>query len=86
MGIRNRLRKLEEKFRDRGPRLGEVQAALGRTTERARAKLCGGGVDEAQRVRDRDTVERWVKAEGADLDNEAQRAQQKLWNVDRARE
>jgi hypothetical protein len=39
MGIRNRLRKLEEKFRDRGPRLGEVQAALGRTTERARAKL-----------------------------------------------
>jgi transposase-like protein len=43
-------------------------------------------VDEAQRVRDRDTVERWVKAEGADLDNEARRAQQKLWNVDRARE
>jgi hypothetical protein len=30
MSIRDRLRKLEERFRDRGPTLDEVQAAWGR--------------------------------------------------------
>jgi hypothetical protein len=31
-----------------------------------------------------DTIERWAKAEGADLENEAQRAKEKLRHVDRA--
>jgi len=41
---------------------------------------------EAQRTRDRDTIERWAEAEGVGLENEAQKAKQKLMNVDRARE
>jgi len=44
------------------------------------------GVDEAQRSRDRDTVKRWAEAAGTDLENEAQRAKQKLRNVDRVRQ
>jgi len=48
-------------------------SAVGRTiTERAKAKLRGEIVDEGQRTRYRDTVERWAKAEGADLENEAE--------------
>jgi hypothetical protein len=42
-------------------------------------------VDEVQQVRDRDAIERWAKAEGADLENEAQRAKQKLSRVNGAR-
>ena len=57
----------------------------GRITKSARAKLRGEPY-ENRREDDRDTVERWAKAEGADLENEAQRAKQKLRNVDRARE
>jgi hypothetical protein len=34
-------------------------------------KLRGEAVDEGQRVRDRDTIERWAEAEANDLDNEA---------------
>ena len=36
-------------------------------------------------MRDRDTVERWAEAEGVDLEGEAERAKEKLRNVDRAR-
>jgi hypothetical protein len=43
-------------------------------------------VDEVQRARDRDAIERWAEAEGADLENEAERAKAKLRSVDRARE
>jgi hypothetical protein len=77
-------RSLEETFRDREPMLAEVQAAWGRMAERAGAKLCGEDVDEGQRIWDRDTVERWATAEGADLETEAQKARQKLMNVGRA--
>jgi hypothetical protein len=38
-----------------------------------------------RREGDRDTIERWARAEGTDLENEAQKAKQKLRNVDRAR-
>lgn len=44
------------------------------------------GLYEDRREGDRDTIERWARAEGADLDNEAERAKAKLRNVDRARE
>jgi hypothetical protein len=39
--------------------------------------------DEGQRARDCETVERWVRAGGVDLESEAQRAKAKLRNVDR---
>jgi hypothetical protein len=42
------------------------------------------GMDEEQWDRDRDTIQRWTKAEVADLENEAERAKAKLRNVDRA--
>ena len=84
MGIRDRLRRLEERFRDRGPTLDEVRDTWGRITERARAKLRGEPVAEEQQVRDRDTIRRWQEAEGVDLENEAHRAKQKLRTVDRA--
>jgi hypothetical protein len=45
--------------------------------------LSGESADEGQRTRDRDTIERWAKAEGADLENEAERAKAKLRSVDR---
>ena len=56
----------------------EVQAAWVRVAKRAGAKLHGQNVEEAQRTRERDTVVRWAKAEGTDLENAAQRAKQKL--------
>jgi hypothetical protein len=40
---------------------------------------------EERREEDRDAIERWAKAEGADLENEAQRAEQKLSRVNGAR-
>jgi hypothetical protein len=40
---------------------------------------------EDWREQDRDTVEKWARAGGVDLDNEAQKAKQKLRNVDRAK-
>jgi hypothetical protein len=43
-------------------------------------------VDEDLREQDHDTVERWAEAEGVDLEGEAERAREKLRNVDRARE
>ena len=41
---------------------------------------------EGGREEDRAAIERWARAEDADLENEAQKAKQKLRNVDRARE
>jgi hypothetical protein len=42
-------------------------------------------VDEAHMTRDRDTIERWLRAGGVDLDGEAERAKVTLRNMDRAR-
>jgi hypothetical protein len=42
-----------------------------------RARLRGESVDEDQRVHNRDTVDRWGRAEGKDLENEAERTRQK---------
>ena len=78
MGIRDRLRRLEDRFRDRGPSPDEVNAVFSRLAEAARARLYGEPVDEDQRTRDRDTVEHWQQAEGIDLRTEAERARQKL--------
>jgi hypothetical protein len=86
VSIRKRIEALERRFRDRGPSLEEVGAAFQRIAKSARAKLRGDSVDENQRAKDRDTVDRWEKAEGVDLENEAQRAREKLEAVDRARE
>jgi hypothetical protein len=43
-----------------------------------------GELGRTQRTRDRDTVKRWAKTAGVDL--EAERAKEKLRNMDRARE
>jgi len=59
--VNDRLRRLEQRFRDRGPSPEELSAAWGRVAERARAKLRGEGVDEGHRARDRDTVRRWER-------------------------
>jgi hypothetical protein len=40
--------------------------------------------NEGTRARDRDTVNRWARAEGTDLETEAERAKAKLRNVDQA--
>ena len=81
MGVRDRLRRLEDRFRERGPTLEEVQDAWARIAESARTKLRGEPAEEDQR--DRDTVDRWQRAEGVDLDTEARRARQKLLDVGR---
>ncbi len=81
MGIKDRLRKLGDHFRDGGPSLEEVSASFARIAGYARAKLRGEDVDGDQR--DRDTVDGWARAEGADLESEAQRAKQKLRDVGR---
>jgi hypothetical protein len=54
-----------------------------RAAERARTKLHGREEGEGQRARDCHTVGRWAEAEDTDLENEAQRAKQKLRSVDR---
>ena len=41
---------------------------------------------EERRGEDHETIERWARPEGADLENEAQRAKVKLRTVDRTRE
>jgi hypothetical protein len=54
MGIRDRLRKLEERFHYLRPTPDEVQSAWGRAAESARSKLLGEGVDlgaEAERAK-----------------------------------
>jgi hypothetical protein len=82
MGIRDRLRRLEERFRDGGPTLEEVRDAWEGITEGARAKLRGQPVPyEDRRRQDRDTIERWAEAEGVDLEGEAERARQKLLSM-----
>ena len=48
-----------------------VRDAWGRTTEGARAKLRGEPPPEGEQARDRDTIERWARAEGVDLEGEA---------------
>jgi hypothetical protein len=84
-----RLRRLEERMARLGvPSLDEVGAAFGRVAEHAKARFRGEPdvPYEHQRKQDRETIERWAKAEGVDLENEAQRAKQKLRNVYRVRE
>jgi hypothetical protein len=81
MGIRDRLRKLEDAFRDRRPTLDEAQHAWERITANARARLRGESVDEEQRAWDREVIERWQRATCADLEGEAEKARQKLVDV-----
>lgn len=89
MSLEDRIRRLEEKMaRLDVPSLEEVGAAFGRVTERAKARFRGedGVPYEQRREEDKGTIERWAKAEGVDLDTEAQRAKQKLIRVNGARE
>jgi hypothetical protein len=86
MGIRDRPRRLEERVRDRGPRLEEMQAAWGRTRKRSRAKLRGEPAPEGKLAQDRDVIDSWARAEGVDLEGEAELGREKLRTVDRARE
>ena len=53
----------------------EIRDTWGRITKSAKAKLRGEPLAEGEQTQDRDTIERWAKAEGADLENEAQRTQ-----------
>jgi hypothetical protein len=48
MGIRDRLRRLERGFRDRGANLEEVNVDFKRLVQDAKAKLYGKSVDEDQ--------------------------------------
>ena len=83
-----RLRRLEQQFaRFDVPSLDEVGAAFGRVAERAKARFRGeiGVPCEEKRREDRDAIERWAKAEGVDLEGEAERARARLRTVDRAR-
>jgi hypothetical protein len=41
--------------------------------------------NEGTRARDRDTIERWAEVEGTDLENEAERAREKLKGVGQRR-
>ena len=87
MSLEDRIRRLEERMaRLDVPSLDEVGAAFGRVTERAWARLRGeqDAPYEDRRKRDRDAIERWAEAEGVDLEGEAERAREKLRNVDRA--
>ena len=87
MSLEDCIRRLEERVaRLDVPSLDEVGAAFGRVTERAKARFRGEPDEpyEEKRQQDRDAIERWAKAEGADLEYEAQRAKQKLMHVDRA--
>jgi hypothetical protein len=40
--------------------------------------------EEDRRKHDRDAIETWSEAEGVDMEGEAERAREKLRNVDRA--
>jgi hypothetical protein len=73
-----------DRFRDRGPSLDAVEASFQRLAESARARLREGSGDEDKRVRDYDTIGRWVRAEGVDLSASAERAREKLEGVNRA--
>jgi hypothetical protein len=87
MSLEGRIRRLEQQLaRLDVPSLDEVGAAFGRVAERARAALRGEPSVPYQdrREEDRDAIERWANAEGVDMEGEAQRAREKLTNVDRA--
>lgn len=81
MGISDRLRRLEDRFRDRGPSLEEVEAAFQRLAESARARLHGKPMDAEQARRDEENIKRWKKASGVDLEADAERAREKLGNI-----
>jgi hypothetical protein len=83
-----RLRRLEERMaRLDVPSLDEARTAFQRTTERALVRFRGEGEPyEDRRERDRDTIRRWAEGEGVDLASRAEKARQKLRNMDRARE
>jgi hypothetical protein len=51
---------------------------------RTNKRLRGNSFDPKQTAQDRDTVERWARAEGVDLENGAERAMAKLRNVNGA--
>ena len=52
--------------------------------ENVKARFRGEGEPYADRRKeDKVMIERWAEAKGVDLENEAQRAKQKLRNVDR---
>ncbi len=81
-----RLRRLEKRMaRLDVPSLDEVGAAFIRAAERAKSRFRGEDpvAFEEQRHRDHDTVVRWQRATGVDLEGEAQRAKQKLRDVGR---
>jgi hypothetical protein len=88
MSLEDRIRRLEQQFaRLDVPSLEAVGAAFGRTTERALARFRGEETPyEDRRKQDRDEIVRWARAEGVGMDIEAEKAKQKLMNVDRARE
>jgi hypothetical protein len=63
-----------------------VGAAFVWIAENAKARLRGEAVDESQKARDRDTTDWWQRAEGVDIEGEAERAREKLVDVGRAQE
>ena len=56
-------------------------------TERAWARFWGEGEPyEDRREQDREVIDGWARTEGVDIENEAQRAKEKLNRVNGARE
>ena len=87
MSLEDRIRRLEEKMaRLDVPSLDEVGAAFRRVTERALARFRDepSVPYEDRRQQDRDVIDRWARAGGVDMHGEAERAREKLRNVDRA--
>ena len=83
MGIRDRLRRLEYHFGDRGPSPEEVSAAFELLGKDARAKLHGKRLDEKQHRQAKNAIEQWKSAKGIDLSQEAERAHEKLEDMGR---
>jgi hypothetical protein len=81
VGIRDRLRRLEDRFGDRGPYPEEVSAAFARIAKNAKARLRGESIDKEHIARDNDIISQWRHAEEIDLQVEAERARHNLLNV-----
>ncbi len=75
MNLRDRVRRLEQRAKRGGaPPWQEVVAAMGRGTQRARARLTSAPVDQKEAQRDSELLERWRRSQGISYAVIAQRA------------
>ncbi len=77
MNLHERITRLEQRARRSGaPPWQEVVAAIGRGARKARARLTGETVDEADARRDGDLLERWRRSQGIAPEVIAQEAEE----------